>query len=99
MFYSGLGLTILGAIPIYCYSVTFFNIPFLLANFFVDILAYFSGFGWIVWALSAILVIFTPMAWVMTIFWEIILIPLFLFSPLTLTGGIFLLYLSLTNYS
>ena len=99
MFYSGLVLTLLGALPHYSYMVTFFAIPFIIANMFVNILGYFSGFGWIIWIISGILIIFIPMNWVLVIFWEILLIPLWLTSPLTLTVGIVLLYLSLSNSS
>ena len=97
LFYVGLSLTLLGILPNYCYFVTIFAIPFFLMNAFVDLAGLLvSSIGIFIWALSAISIFLWPMAVVMVVFWEIILIPLELISPITLTTGIVLLYVSMT---
>ncbi len=96
LFYVGLSLTLLGILPNYCYFVTIFAIPFFLMNAFANLAGLLvSSIGIFIWALSAILIFLWPMAVTLVVFWEIILIPLELISPITLTTGIVLLYYSM----
>ena len=100
MFYSGLLLVYLAVIPNYNYFVTVFAIPFVFGNIVIDFLSLFlGGITYIVWAVSAILILLLPINWAFTILYQVILIPLELLSPLTLVAGIVLLYLSLSNLS
>ena len=99
MFYSGLIVFLIGVLPHYSYFVTLFAIPFLFIDMIFFIIGYFSGYFYVIWGILAILIIFIPMNWVLVVFWEIILVPLWLLSPITLTAGIVLLSLSLSNSS
>ncbi len=92
----GFSLIFLGLLPNYCYFVTIFAIPFFLMNAFANFAGLLSiSTGIFIWALSAILIFLWPMAATLVVFWEIILIPLELISPITLTTGIVLLYYSM----
>ena len=99
MLYSGLILTFLGVLPNYSYFVTFFAIPFVFGNIFIDVLSIAVLYNAYFLILSAILLALMPMNVTLVVFWEIILIPLEVLSPLTFVAGVVLLYLSLSNYS
>ena len=101
MFYSGLVLAFVGIFPAYSYLVTFFLIPFIFFALGIDAIALIISPGLAYYLLIAqgIMACFIPFSMVLVVFWEIILIPLFLISPLTATTGGVLLYLSLSNYS
>ena len=100
IFYSGLVLTFLAILPNYSYFITLFSIPYIIGNAFLDFIAYFFGiYGEIIWIISLLTIIFIPMNMVLVIFWEILLIPLELISPLTSVAGTVLLYIAISNYS
>ena len=95
-FYVGLVLTLLGLLPHYSYFATFFAIPYFMLHAFFDFLGLFvESVGNIAWNISLTLLILWPITVFSVVFLEIILIPLWIISPVTLTVGILLLYYSM----
>ena len=82
---AGPVLILLGVLPHYSYFSTFFAIPYFMFHAFFDFLGLFvESVGNVAWIISPILLILWPITVFFVLFLEIILVPLWNISPVTL---------------